>query len=229
MGRRCPVVCPQLERADQQQAVTNQSVGPESHLFKVGRLALGGAEKMTDRRNGVFGHVDLPPWGQVCSLALRDSRDGENEEAGREDWCRACSPGKAAPSSCLLPGSGRRVSSKFPAGFWMGRELHSRTICFTSLKPELVFCRRPAPRHAPSPRKINAAQNKAELSITASLLCHFSAMCLACAALLFHARGGCGLGCRGCGQGGVWGERAEEAPCSSVQAVHPEGRTFSGR
>lgn len=88
-------------RADQQQAVTDQAV--------VGRLTLGWAEEMTDRRNRELARVDFPPWGRVCSLALGDSGDGESER-GREGGTGA---EHAAPEGGpLLPPAPR----KWPQG-----------------------------------------------------------------------------------------------------------------
>ena len=63
----------------------------------VGRLTLGWAEEMTDRRNGELARVDFPPWGRVCSLALGDSRDGESEGGGKGGLVQSMQPGRWPP------------------------------------------------------------------------------------------------------------------------------------
>lgn len=69
--------------------------------------------------------------GVECAHLLWGTAEmGRVRGGGKGGLVQSMQPWKVAPSSCLLPGSGRRVSSKFPAGFWTGREWHPCTICF---------------------------------------------------------------------------------------------------
>lgn len=56
-------------------------------------------------------------WGRLCSLALGDSGDGENR-GGKGGLVQSMQPRKGGPLLLPAPRSGRRVSSKFPTGFW---------------------------------------------------------------------------------------------------------------
>lgn len=69
--------------------------------------------------------------GVECAHLLWGTAEmGRVRGGGKGGLVQSMQPRKVAPSSRLLPGSGRRVSSKFPAGFWTGREWHPCTICF---------------------------------------------------------------------------------------------------
>ena len=203
----------------------------------VGRLTLGWAEEMTDRRNGELARVDFPPWGRVCSLALGDSRDGESER-GREGGTGAeHAARKVAPSSCLLPGSGRRVSSKFPAGFWMGREWHPCTICF-AFHESLSSCSHVSGLLHAIAFSWENKQHKAKLSSPSLCLCrtislpcalHALLCCFTPAVGVAWAAGAVATGDRG-GSGRKRHLARVSRACWAVsRAAHPEGRTFSGQ
>ena len=162
---------------------------------------------------------------------------GRVRGGGKGGLVQSMQPRKVAPSSRLLPGSGRRVSSKFPAGFWTGREWHPCTICF-AFHESLSSCSHVSGLLHAIAFSWENKQHKAKLSSPSLCLCRIISLPCALHALLCHFTPAVGVawaaGAVASGDRGGSGRKRHLARVSRAcwavsRAAHPEGRTFSGQ
>lgn len=187
-------------------------------------------DEMTGSRSGVLIHVDFFPT-EPTLLILFWRQWGKGEGGGREGaWVHCMLHRDATLSSCLHPGSGRRVSSKFS-----GQEVN----CI-SAPPALPFIKKPVlcshvkeppPFHAPFPSSAPLHNKMAAHSLAflhrvsvVSFLCHVPCTPLLC---YFTPMVGVawaeGAGFLWEGPGAPWARVEEASSCFSVQGPWANG------